>query len=169
MQQGRQEQTNVQVLGQDIRQQAEKNVLSGGIQKTVGGTKDAAQSIFEMGNKAFSLAQLYRFSYIPKNSVFEPILSATMASGSQFTEALFTTAAKQMIKNTANFTMRNIEKAKTIFPSAKKEIQREVKALSEQYNQAINLRDNIYAQYLSFFRDTPGVSPKTKADWADEV
>lgn len=148
---------------------AEKNVLAGGVQKTVGGTKDAAQSIFEMGNKAFSLAQLYRFSYIPKNSVFEPILSATMASGSQFTEALFTTAAKQMIKNTANFTMRNIEKAKTIFPSAKKEIQREVKALSEQYNQAINLRDNIYAQYLSFFRDTPGVSPKTKADWADEV
>jgi len=148
---------------------AEKNVVAGAAQKTLGGTKDAAQSIFEMGNKAFSLAQLYRFSYIPKNSVFEPMLSATMASGSQFAEALATTAAKQMIKNTANFTMRNIEKAKTILPSAKKEIQREIKALSEEYNQAVNLRDKIYAQYLSFFRDTPGVSPKTKADWADEV
>ena len=148
---------------------AEKNVVAGAAQKTIGGTKDAAQSIFEMGNKAFSLAQLYRFSYIPKNSVFEPMLSATMASGSQFAEALVTTAAKQMIKNTANFTMRNIEKAKTILPSAKKEIQREIKALSEEYNQAVNLRDKTYAQYLSFFRDTPGVSPKTKADWADEV
>jgi hypothetical protein len=148
---------------------AEKNVIAGATQKTLGGTKDAAQSIFEMGNKAFSLAQLYRFSYIPKNSIFEPMLSATMASGSQFTSAMATTASKQIIKNTANFTMRNIEKAKTIFPSAKKEIQREIKALSEEYNQAINLRDNVYAQYLSFFRDTPGVSPKTKADWADEV
>ena len=148
---------------------AEKNVVAGATQKTLGGTKDAAQSIFEMGNKAFSLAQLYRFSYIPKNSIFEPMLSATMASGSQFTSAMATTASKQIIKNTANFTMRNIEKAKTIFPSAKKEIQREIKALSEEYNQAINLRDNVYAQYLSFFRDTPGVSPKTKADWADEV
>jgi hypothetical protein len=148
---------------------AEKNVVAGTVQKTLGGTKDAAQSVFEMGNKAFSLAQLYRFSYIPKNSVFEPMLSATMASGSQFAEALVTTASKQMIKNTANFTMRNIEKAKTILPSAKKEIQREIKALSEEYNQAVNLRDKTYAQYLNFFRDTPGVSPKTKADWADEV
>jgi hypothetical protein len=60
---------------------AEKNVVAGAVQKGTGSTKDAAQSIFEMGNKAFSLAQLYRFSYIPKNSVFEPMLSATMASG----------------------------------------------------------------------------------------
>jgi len=148
---------------------AEKNVVAGAVQKGTGSTKDAAQSIFEMGNKAFSLAQLYRFSYIPKNSVFEPMLSATMASGSQFVSAMATTASKQMIKNAGNFAMRNIEKSKTILPSAKKEIQREIKALSEEYNQAVNLRDKTYAQYLSFFRDTPGVSPKTKADWADEV
>lgn len=148
---------------------AEKNVAAGAVQKGVGSTKDAAQSIFEMGNKAFSLAQLYRFSYIPKNSIFEPMLSAIMALGSQFVNAIATTASKQMIKNSANFAMRNIEKSKTIFPSAKKEIQREIRALSDEYDKAVTLRDEIYAQYLSFFRDEPGVSPKTKADWADEV
>jgi hypothetical protein len=52
-----------------------------------------------------------------------------------------------MIKNAGNFAMRNIEKSKTILPSAKKEIQREIKALSEEYNQAVNLRDKTYAQY----------------------
>ena len=54
-----------------------------------------------------------------------------MANGMEFVQALTTTAAKQMIKNTANFTMRNIEKAKTILPSAKKEIQRERKKIDE--------------------------------------
>jgi hypothetical protein len=148
---------------------AEKNVVAGAGQKIVGTTKDSARSIFEMGNKTFSLAQLYRFSYIPKNSVFEPMLSATMAQGSEFASAMATTASKQIIENGVNFVMRNIEKSKTIFPSAKKEIQRELNALSEQYNQAIIIRDQVYAQYESFFKDVPGVSPRTKADWADTI
>lgn len=148
---------------------AQQNVAVGAVQKGAGVTKDATRSVFEMGNKAFSLTQLYRFSYIPKNSVFEPMLSATMAQGSEFVSAMATTASKQLIKNAANFAMRNIEKSKTIFPSAKKEIQREINALSEEYNQAVRMRDLVYAEYLKFFSDTPGVSPRTKADWADIV
>jgi hypothetical protein len=148
---------------------SEKNAFVGGAQNVTGLGKDAVRSIFEMSNSLFSIAQLYRFAYIPKNSIFEPILSGTMANGMEFVQALTTTASKQMIKNTANFTMRNIEKAKTILPSAKKEIQREINALSDEYSKAVILRDQVYAQYLNFFKDTPGVSPKTKADWADEV
>jgi hypothetical protein len=147
----------------------EKNRLTGSVQQAAGATRDATRSVFELGNKAFSLAQLYRFSYIPKNSVFEPLLSATLAQGSEFTGAFLGQAQKQLIKNAANFTMRNIEKSKTIFPSAKKEIQKEIRALSEQYNQAIINRDITYANYERFFSDTPGVSPKTKLEYADEV
>ena len=147
----------------------EKNVVVGTTENVFGRTKDAARSTFEMGNKAFSLAQLYRFSYIPKNSVMEPLISATLAQGSEFAQAMATTAAKRTIQNGVNFIMRNVEKSKTLFPSAKKEVQRELNALSEQYNQAIILRDQVYAQYEQFFKDVPGVSPRTKGDWADIV
>lgn len=147
----------------------EKNVVVGSVKNVAGLTKDAARSVFELGNKAFSLNQLYRFSYIPKNSVMEPMISGVLAEGSGFAQAMATTAAKSTIKNGVNFVMRNIEKSKTIFPSAKKEIQRELNALSEQYNQTIIIRDQVYAQYEQFFKDIPGVSPRTKADWADIV
>ena len=147
----------------------EKNIVRGTTENVVGRTKDATRSVFEMGNKAFSLAQLYRFSYIPKNSVMEPMLSATLAQGSEFAGAMATTASKRVIENGVNFVMRNVEKSKTLFPSAKKEVQRELKALSEQYNQAIIIRDQVYSQFEQFFKDVPGVSPRTKADWADIV
>lgn len=147
----------------------EKNVVVGSVKNAAGLTKDAARSVFELGNKAFSLNQLYRFSYIPKNSVMEPMISGVLAEGSGFAQAMATTAAKRTIQNGVNFVMRNIEKSKTIFPSAKKEIQRELNALSEQYNQAIIIRDQVYAQYEQFFSKVPGVSPKARADWADIV
>ena len=148
---------------------AKKSFVKGTAENIAGRTKDAARSTFELGNKAFSLAQLYRFSYVPKNSVMEPMISATLAQGSEFATAMATTATKRTIQNGVNFVMRNIEKSKTIFPSAKKEIQRELDALSQQYDLAIINRDKVYAQFEKFFSDTPGVSPRTKADWADIV
>lgn len=148
---------------------AEKNIVAGTVQKATGKTTDAIAAVFNTGNKLFSIAQLYRFSYIPKNSVFEPMLAATLDAGMNFVRPMATTAAASVIRNTSNFLMRNIAKSKTLLPSAKKEIQREVKALSDQYNIALNYRDDVYAQYQRFFSDTPGVSPRTKADWADDV
>ena len=147
----------------------EKNIVTGGIQTVGGAGRDSMRGIFELGNKAFSISALYRFSYIPKNSIFEPMLAATMAEGSQFITAMFGPAAKQIIINNVNFVIRNIEKSKTILPSAKNEIQKEIKALSEQYNIAINNRDVIYAKYEQLFADVPGVSPATKREWADIV
>jgi hypothetical protein len=147
----------------------EKNIVTGGIQ-TVGGTaRDSIRGIFELGNKAFSISALYRFSYIPKNSIFEPMLAATMAEGSKFVTTMFGSAAKQIIKNNANFVIRNIEKSKTILPNAKNEIQKEIKALSQQYDMAVTNRDITYAKYEQLFADVPGVSPATKREWADVV
>lgn len=147
----------------------EKNVVTGAIQTTGGLARDSIRGIFELGNKAFSVSALYRFSYIPKNSIFEPMLAATMAEGSKFVTTMFGAAAKQIIKNNANFVMRNIEKSATILPSAKNEIQKEIKALSQQYNIAVTNRDITYAKYEQLFADVPGVSPATKREWADVV
>lgn len=148
---------------------AEKSVIKGAATKAEQLTATAARNTFESASKIFSVAQLYRFSYIPKNSIFEPILAGTLAEGSKFAGPLFTTASKNAIKGGANFVIRNVEKSKTLLPSAKKEIQREVKALSEEYNQAIIIRDQVYARYESYFGNTPGVSPATKRDWADQI
>lgn len=147
----------------------EKSIAKGAATATVQRTSSAAKNIFEGGNRIFSVAQLYRFSYIPKNSVFEPTLAATLAEGSKFAVPLFTTAAKGAIVKSANVVMRNVEKSKTLFPSTKKEIQREVKALSEEYNEAIIIRDQIYAVHEAHFSNMPGVSPASKRDWADQI
>jgi len=97
------------------------------------------------------------------------MLAATLDAGMDFVRPLATTAGAQVLRNTVNFVKRNVAKSKTILPSAKKEIQREVDALGKQYDIAIYNRDTLFAQYQNFFADTPGVSPRTKADWADDV
>jgi hypothetical protein len=147
----------------------ESNVVAGAVQTGAGFTRDTMRGIFELGNKAFSISALYRFSYIPKNSIFEPLLAATMAEGSKFATAMFGAAGREIIKNSARFVIRNIEKSKTILPSAKKEIQKEIKDLSRQYDMAIMNRDITYAKYEQLFADVPGVSPATKREWADVV
>jgi len=146
-----------------------KRPILGNAQNKTADMGTAARSVFELGNKAFSFAQLYKFAYIPKNAVFEPILSATIATGLEFVNALANSVSTKMIQNGTNFVMRNIEKSTTLLPGAKKEIQKEVKALSEQYNKAINNRDEIFVEYQQHFSNTPGVSPATKRDWADTV
>lgn len=147
----------------------EKGPIRGAATSVEQGLAASAKNIFEATNRVFSVAQLYRFSYIPKNSIFEPLLAATLAEGSKVTVPLFTQASKSIIKSTSDVIMRNIEKSKTLLPSAKKEIQKEIKALSEQYNLAIINRDQVYANYASMFEDIPGVSPASKRDWADEI
>lgn len=128
-----------------------------------------AREIFEAGNKAFSLAQLYRFSYIPKNSIMEPIISATLASGMDVVRPLMTKVSKGVLDKSVNAIMRNVEKSKTLLPSRKREVQREIQALTKQYDRAINNRDEVFTEYQNFFSDVPGVSPAARRDWAEIV
>lgn len=132
-------------------------------------TANAARALFEGSSRIFSVAQLYRFSYIPKNSVFEPLLAGTLAEGMLFARPMFTTATWSTIKKARNIIARNVAKAKTLTPGAKREIQREVKALSDEYNQAIFNRDMAYATYESHFGVGTGISPAAKRDWADDI
>lgn len=130
------------------------------------GVSKSARAIFEGGSKVFSLAQLYRFSYIPKNSIMEPIISATLASGMDVVKPLMTNVTRGVIQKSGNAIMRNVEKSKTILPTRKREIQRELAALNKQYDRAINNRDEVFTEYQNFFSDTPGVSPAARRDWA---
>jgi hypothetical protein len=148
---------------------SEKNVVAGGATALQQQTTAAARAVFEGSSRIFSAAQLYRFSYIPKNSVFEPILAATLSEGMAFARPMFTTAMWSTIKKSRNIIARNVEKSATLLPGAKKEIQREVKALSDQYNQAILNRDIAYATYELHFGVGVGVSPAAKRDWADDL
>jgi len=149
--------------------QKANNKVLGRLQGAGDVTRDSIRGIFELGNKAFSISALYRFSYIPKNSIFEPILAATLAGGPRFVATMFGPAAKQIIKNSANVAIRNVQKSKTLLPNQKDEIQKEIRALSEEYNLAINNRDIVYAKYEQMFQDVPGVSPATKREFADDV
>ena len=151
----------------DARQR--KGTIIGGATAVKQGTAASTKALFEGSSRVFSLAQLYRFSYVPKNSIFEPLLAATLAEGSAFWGPMFTQASKSAIKGTSNVILRGVSKSRTLLPSAKKEIQREVEALSEQYNLAIINRDNVYSAYYSMFDNTVGVSPATKRDWADDI
>ena len=129
----------------------------------------AARGIFEASSRVFSIAQLYRFSYIPKNSIIEPMLAGTLAEGSKFLTPMVKTASASIIKKTAKVIIRNVQKAATLGKSAKKEIQDEVKALSEQYNRAIITRDDAYAIYEAHFGVGARMSPAAKRDWSDSI
>jgi len=128
-----------------------------------------AREIFEGGNKVFSLAQLYRFSYIPKNSIMEPIISATLATGMDVVRPLMTKVTKGVLDKSVNAIMREVDKSKTLLPTRKREVQREIQALTKQYDRAINNRDEVFTEYQNFFSDLPGVSPAARRDWADIV
>ena len=148
---------------------SEKNVIVGGATAVQQGTAAAARAVFEGSSRLFSAAQLYRFSYIPKNSVFEPLLAGSLSGGMTFAGPMFSTAIGSMIQKSRNIIARNVEKSTTLLPGAKREIQKEVKALSDQYNQAILNRDIVYATYESHFGVGTGVSPAAKRDWADDI
>jgi len=148
---------------------SEKNPVIGGATAVKQGTAAGARALFEGSSRIFSVAQLYRFSYIPKNSVFEPLLAATLAEGMSFARPMFTTAIWSSIKKSRNILARNVAKSKTLTPGAKSEIQKEIKALSDQYNQAILNRDIAYASYEEFFGVGKNISPAAKRDWADEI
>lgn len=156
------------MISREVRKK--KSLVAGAVQTKVGTAAEAAKIIFEMGNKAFSFSQLYRFSYIPKNSIFEPLLSGFFAEGAKFAAKAVTTASDITISKTANLLKRNIFKAKTTLPkSAIKETQREIDAIQSKLGEAIRYRDERYAEFHEYFVTPDGRSPKTKGRYADEV
>ena len=133
-------------------------------------TANGVQQIFELGNKLFSFSQLYRFSYIPKNSIFEPMLAGFFAEGMAVAAQATASLAGRTINGFSNLLGRNFAKVKSALPgSAINEVNKEIAALNKQLTQAIAYRDQRYAEYHKYFVDKDGVSPKTKIEYADDI
>ena len=148
---------------------ADKNIIGPAL--NVGQrTGSAAQTIFELGNKAFSFAQLYRFSYIPKNSIFEPLLASFFAEGGMVAAQASASLAGRTVDAFTNTLGRSYAKAKSALPkTAIGEVNKELKALNKQLGMAIAYRDQRYAEFYKYFVNVDGVSPKTKGAYADEI
>ena len=149
---------------------AKKSVALGKAEETAANTTAALRSVFELGNRAFSFSQLYRFSYIPKNSVFEPMLSGFMAEGSKFLSEAVTTVADTTARSFSNGLSNAFVKAKSNLPgTAINEVRKEINALTDQLAKAVKYRDDRYAEFHKYFVNKDGVSPATKGRYADEI
>lgn len=132
--------------------------------------RSAIRNIFELGNKAFSFAQLYRFSYIPKNSVFEPLLAAFFAEGATVAAQATASLGGRAVDAFTNTLSRKYAQVKSALPgSAINEVNRELRALNKQLSIAIAYRDQRYAEFHKYFVNKDGVSPKTKGEYADQI
>lgn len=128
------------------------------------------RQMFELGNKLFSFAQLYRFSYIPKNSVFEPLLAGFLAEGTQVAAQATASLAGKTVNAFTNALSRKYAQVKSVLPgTAIGEVNRELRALNKQLSMAIAYRDQRYAEFHKYFVDKDGVSPKTKGEYADQI
>ena len=149
---------------------AQRGGAVGGAVNVADFTRSGVQQIFELGNKAFSFAQLYRFSYVPKNSIFEPMLAGFLAEGTGFAAQAAASLTGRTVNTFTNFLGKNYVKAKSALPgNAINAVTKELKDLNKQLSEAIAYRDQRYAEYHKYFVNKDGVSPATKGEYADEI
>lgn len=121
-------------------------------------TKETVNALFEIGNKWWTFDVLGRPSYIPKNSLFEPILSGTMAQGVSFVADNAYNAVKNLTKNTTN---RVAGVASKLYKGKElAAVNTAVDGLMTKLNNAYALLDDVHVQYAKFLTDE--LSPSTK-------
>ena len=126
---------------------------------------DALKFVYETFNKYWSIDVLARPSYIPKNSLFEPVLSATLAHGNKFVTDNIPNMTKNFVKNNMN---RVKGQANRILNAKEfKAVDRAVNDLSKQLNDSVDLLDRLTAEaalYLEPEQFAIKLSPKTIRD-----
>jgi hypothetical protein len=119
-----------------------------------------SQIIFESANRYWTLDVLARPSYIPKQSISEPLLSAFLANGLGYIVDGIPTFAKNTIKNNRN---RVINLASKVHNKRElKAVQNVVDDLSTQLDIAVNQLNALNAEADAFFV-LNNVSPAAKA------
>jgi hypothetical protein len=121
-------------------------------------TKENINALFEIGNKWWTFDVLGRPSYIPKNSLFEPILSGTMAQGVSFVTDNAYNAVRSFTANTSNRVMgaaSKIYRGKELAT-----VNKAVDDLMAKLNNAYALLDDVHVQYSKFLTDE--MSPSAK-------
>jgi len=126
---------------------------------------DAIKFVYETFNKYWSIDVLARPSYIPKNSLFEPVLSATLAHGNKFITDNIPNMTKNFIKNNKNriFGQANRVLNKKQFNA----VDKAVTDMSKQLDEAVDSLDRLTAEaalYLEPEKFAVKLSPKTIRD-----
>ena len=153
-------------MGRIVREAAR---VSGVINPKANVFTDLGRGVFEFGNKLFSFANLVRPTYIPKNSIFEPLNAAFMSQGSKFLADSTKTFTKNTIYNNQQRFNALVNKANIKSAARRKAIKEEYGMYSEQYEKAIDIVDNATAEWVDFFVNPNARSPITRADYADSV
>ena len=133
--------------------------------KIVNQANDAFKFAYETFNKYWSIDVLARPSYIPKNSLFEPILSSTLAHGNKVIVDDVPSMTKFFIKNTKNKIMARANKV--LNAKQFKAVDQAVNDLSKQLDEAVNTLDALTAEaalYLEPEKFAIKLSPKTIRD-----
>lgn len=126
---------------------------------------DALKFVYETFNKYWTIDVLARPLYIPKQSWFEPILSATLAYGNKFVTDNIPTMSKNFIKNNKNRVMGAANKV--LNAKQFKAADKAVNDLSKQLDEAIDSFDRLTAEaalYLEPEKYAVKLSPKTIRD-----
>lgn len=124
-------------------------------------TNSFFNGFFETANRYWTLDVLARPSYIPKQSLAEPTLSAFLAHGLGYIVDTIPTMAKNNIKNNRNRILSLASRAHNL-PELKS-VRRVVDDLSTQLDIAVNQLNALNAEADAFFRVGSVVSPVAKA------
>lgn len=125
-------------------------------QRTGAASANASQAVFETVNRYWTFDVLARPSYIPKNSLAEPTLSAFLAQGLGYVVGSIPTFAKNSVKNNRN---RVMGVASKIYNGpALKSVQTVVDNLTDQLDIAVSNLNLLNAEADAFFM-TGNVSP----------
>lgn len=128
--------------------------------------QDVLDNVLEQFNKYWTFDVLARPSYIPKQSIFEPVLSAGLGMGFGRVMADAPMAHRNFIKNTKN---RVMERASRVLNAGElKAVNRAVEDTANQLDSAIQMLDNLYAEADAFF-EKKVFSPVTVRDNAPAV
>ena len=138
---------------------------------------DFAEQIFDVGSKYFRTNVLFRFGYIPKNSVAEPMIASALAHGTVLTSEGLGATMGNIAGNMANRSKRaayalQLDRlaarvsGKEVSPSAR-QLAHEKRELVRQHVQLIEDIENMKALHESVMAGKYG--PTIASDYSDEL
>jgi len=128
-------------------------------------TSQEIKALYETFNKWWTFEVLARPSYIPKQSLAEPILSATMAHGAKFALDLAPSMTKNFLDNNKN---RVMDVASKLYKGKElKAVDEAVTSITKQLDQANGILDDLIVLEKQFMDGE--MSPKATAENLDRV
>lgn len=143
----------------DIFEQEVQNRIGSAVKAKAQVPADIVSSVYKDAVKIWSFDALARPSFIVKQSYMEPLISAYLANGAKYITDRIPSATKHFFQNTHN---RIMEQATRVFQGEElKEVNKAVRHVSNQLQEAINMRDLYQAQWEAFYKADSVYSPAT--------